>query len=152
MKRKIYTTARERKIDQLIGFAAFPILNTVLSMAVWLLAQAAYGLHATDSVSTLGISLPVWIANGIVLILAFLFRPHIGIGYVAAMAVALCASVAMSILFLGACFTLCAIAVSGLPSTSNWPLLPSIGLTVIACILLLGIGGVALIAWWLSHE
>lgn len=152
MKRKIYTTARERKIDQLIGFVAFPVLNSVLLIAGWLLAQAAYGLHAPDSVARLCISLPPWIANGIVLVLAFLFRPHIGIGYVAAIAVLLCASVAMGILFLGECFTLCAVAVAGLPSSSNWPPLLSIGLTMIAYVLLLGIGAVALIAWWLSQK
>ena len=88
MKRKVYTTRRERMNDQIIGFWTFPLLNVVL----WIISQRI------DSSA-----LP-WLVNGIVLTLAFLSRPDFGMGYIAFIAVAVSVVTASSVLFVAACF------------------------------------------------
>ena len=88
MKRKVYTTRRERMNDQIIGFWTCPLLNVVL----WIISQRIDSL-----------ALP-WLVNGIVLTLAFLFRPGFGMGYIAFIAVAVTVVTASSVLFVAACF------------------------------------------------
>ena len=39
MKPKIYETFAQQKIDQRIGFVAFPIVNIVVWLLVWLLSS-----------------------------------------------------------------------------------------------------------------
>jgi len=108
MKRKVYTTPRERKADQLMGFWAFPIVNVPL----WIIYQMLYSrlpeVTATDAASlgpirTLVSAMP-WLVNGIVLVLAFLFRPQLGVGYVTFVAVALTVVTLLGTMFMVACF------------------------------------------------
>ena len=76
MKRQVYTTARERRTDQIVGFIAFPIVNFTLWYVIDRLLVSAI---APRSIVLL---LP-WIVNGAVLGMAFLFRPQMGVGYIA---------------------------------------------------------------------
>ncbi len=109
MKRKVYVTARERKADRIKGFCAFPIVNVLL----WIIAQMIDSLLPTQAATTdlpsfmpvelLFFALP-WLVNGTVLALAFLFRPEFGVGYIAFVAVAITVAVALSVLFVAACF------------------------------------------------
>jgi hypothetical protein len=111
MKRKIYTTARERRIDQLIGFVARPLINAALAIAAFSL-QALIGTVASrvpyfESVPLYSmiciLQLP-WIVNGVVIIMAFFFRPYVGIGYPAFISVIVCAETVLGILLQYACF------------------------------------------------
>ena len=78
----------KRMDDQIIGFLAFPLVNVPL----WIISQRI------DSSA-----LP-WLVNGIVLALAFLFRPQFGIGYIAFIGAAVTVVTALSVLFVAACF------------------------------------------------
>ena len=98
MKRKDYPTGRERMAYQIVGFLAFPLVNIPLGILLWMTSQR------TDSpLPTLVLALP-WLANGMVLVLAFLLRPDFAIGYMAFIAVAIALVTALSILFVAACF------------------------------------------------
>jgi len=78
----------KRMDDQIIGFLAFPLVNVPL----WIISQRI------DSSA-----LP-WIVNGIVLALAFLFRPQFGVGYIAFIGIAITVVTVLSVLFVAACF------------------------------------------------
>ena len=108
MKRKVYVSQRERKKDQLIGFVAFPLINLALVVVTNQLLAEAVAAHRgrlrDDPILTNILPLP-WIANGIVLAVAFLLRPEFAVGYVAFIAAAAVAVIALSGLFLAACFT-----------------------------------------------
>ncbi len=109
MKRKIYVTARERKADQLKGFLVFPIVNIPL----WIIVQFIFSQMSTQGttkdlssfalVRDLILALP-WLVNGVVLVLALVFRPQFGVGYIAFIAIAITVSTALSVLFVAACF------------------------------------------------
>jgi hypothetical protein len=152
MKRKVYTTSRERRIDQLIGFAAFPLVNAVIFAANWLLAWAADALHApTQEVQTFQvcISLLPWIVNGLVLVLIFLFRPYMGIGYIACMGITLCVPVALCGLFVWACYAMCGVA--SVPNFSALALWLFLGV-VLLTLFLLGVGAIAFMIWGLLRR
>ena len=78
----------KRMDDQIIGFLAFPLVNVPL----WIISQRV------DSSA-----LP-WLVNGIVLALAFLFRPQFGVGYIAFIGIAITVVTVLSVLFVAACF------------------------------------------------
>ncbi len=78
----------KRMDDQIIGFLAFPLVNIPL----WIISQRI------DSSA-----LP-WIVNGIVLALAFLFRPQFGVGYIAFIGIAITVVTVLSVVFVAACF------------------------------------------------
>ena len=78
----------KRMDDQIIGFLAFPLVNVPL----WIISQRI------DSSA-----LP-WLVNGIVLALAFLFRPQFGVGYIAFIGIAITVVTVLSVLFVAACF------------------------------------------------
>ena len=109
MKRKVYATSRERKADQIKGFWSFPIVNVPL----WIISQMIYSQLPTQAATTdvssfaqvraLVTALP-WLVNGIVLGLAFLFRPQFGVGYLTFIAIAITMVTALSVIFVAACF------------------------------------------------
>ena len=74
--------------DQIMGFLAFPLVNVPL----WIISQRMESW-----------ALP-WIVNGIVLALAFLFRPQFGVGYIAFIGIAIMVVTVLSIVFVAACF------------------------------------------------
>ena len=78
----------KRVDDQIIGFWAFPLVNVPL----WIISQRI------DSSA-----LP-WLVNGIVLALAFLFRPQFGVGYIAFIGIAITVVTVLSVVFVAACF------------------------------------------------
>jgi hypothetical protein len=94
MKRKVYTTDRERKTDQIIGFAAFPLVNA----ALWFAMDRLLADHVRGNIW----SLP-WLVNALVLVLAFLFRPQMGIAYVACIGL-LCIPILPGFMCIAACF------------------------------------------------
>lgn len=99
MKRKVYTTRRERMTDQIMGFFAFPLVNVPLGIILWIISQMASSSWLVILVSVLP-----WLVNGIVIVLAFLLRPQFGLGYIAFIAVTLTVVAALSVLFGAACF------------------------------------------------
>ena len=74
--------------DQIMGFLAFPLVNVPL----WIISQRMESW-----------ALP-WIVNGIVLALAFLFRPQFGVGYIAFIGIAIIVLTVLSVVFVAACF------------------------------------------------
>lgn len=105
LKRKVYTSARERKIDQLIGGGVFILVNII----VWLVILLLTGLPRTGPFTpptgeraTLILLLP-WIVNGAVFALALIFRPQLAIGYIALPGLLLFAGIWLGVLFFGAC-------------------------------------------------
>ena len=98
MKRKVYTTPRERLTDQIIGFLAFPLVNVLLWIIVWVIPQMI------DSPLIILVSVLPWLVNGIVIVLAFLLRHQFGVGYMAFIAVALTVVAILSVSFVAACF------------------------------------------------
>ena len=96
--KKVHTTDRERKSDQRLGCIAFPIVNGTIWLC-WLLAGE--GQTQTDvNYWALG---AVWCVNGIIFILAVLFRPALGVGYIASIALILVTVTMLGCLFLASC-------------------------------------------------
>src|SRR5512138_89530 len=105
MKRKVYTTRRERVIDRIIGFLAFPLVNVPLGIILWLIPQTAiFSRTSNPGLLLVLISALPWLVNGIVIVLAFLLRPQLGIGYMAFIAIALALVGVLSVVFVAACF------------------------------------------------
>ena len=113
MKRKVYTTRRERMIDQVLGFLAFPLVNIPLGIILWIIPQTSiFSRISNPELSLVLISALPWLVNGIVIILAFLFRPQLGVGYIAFIAIALTLVAVLSVAFVAACFVTLVIATS----------------------------------------
>jgi hypothetical protein len=81
----VYDSYAEQKIDQRIGFIAFPIVNIVVwIIAGMLLAQtngAGFDQAATVAKLRAASTWLPWVVNGFVLIVAAIFRWHVGVGY-----------------------------------------------------------------------
>jgi WD40 repeat protein len=112
MKREIYTTDQERKEDQLIGGVAFPLVNLILAMIIiqlWEGAEKTYWGSPEYSAIRTRILLIPWFVNGVILTLAFLFRPQMGVGYIASFFVIASAGIVLGGLFV----VTCAVSVPG---------------------------------------
>jgi hypothetical protein len=85
VKPKIYETFAEQKIDQRIGFIAFPIVNIVVGLLVGLLNSGVDRIMIEPTVRypnlRLAITLLPWVVNGLVLLWAAIFRRYIASGY-----------------------------------------------------------------------
>ncbi|MCA9981194.1 MAG: hypothetical protein KDD89_10175 [Anaerolineales bacterium] len=104
MKRKGYQSKREERIDQLWGAAFFILLNLfTLPIIYWLEV-------ATVNPQTNYFTWVPWLINGIFLLFAFLFRPHIAVGYLGFFCLIVAGLVGFGGLFLASCFL--AVAVS----------------------------------------
>ena len=99
MKRKIYATRRERMTYQVIGFLAFPLLNVPLWIILSIISQMASSLWLTILLSAVP-----WLVNGIVIVLALLFHPEFGVGYVVFIGAAVAVATALGVVFVAACF------------------------------------------------
>jgi hypothetical protein len=82
---RVYDSYADQKIDQRIGFIAFPIVNILVWLVAGMLLARTTGasVDQASNVATLRAAanwLP-WIVNGLVLIWAAIFRWHIGVGY-----------------------------------------------------------------------
>lgn len=150
MKYKEYQTVRERKIDQLIGLIAFPVLN-ILLLSIASYIETEYGSQEIDE-----LLLAPWVVNGGFVILAFIFRPQIGVGYLASFCITIAGVITLGVLFLAACFT--AIIVN-IPFMFLLGELPGLIFCLLFPVLFLGglffIGrwGVkAFYSWWSSPE
>jgi hypothetical protein len=129
MKRKIYETVREQKTDQLLGLIAFPLLNILL-----------WGIGYIGSEYEIdGVFLVPWIVNGGFVTIAFIFRPHIGVGYLASFCIIMAGVIVLGVLFLAACFA--AFTVSSILT----PSLEKVGVLVFS---LLFLGGLFFIGRW----
>ena len=97
MKRKYYKYDYERKADRRAGFFAFPIINGAVWFASWLLSTGV------QSGGVWGLLLP-WLANGLILVFAFIFRPEFAVGYITFISAAITAVFVLGFLFVGGCF------------------------------------------------
>lgn len=104
MKRKVYATRRERMRDQIRGFLAFPLLNVSLGVILWTIK------HRINSPLLMLVPALPWIANGIVIVLAFLLRPEFAIGYIAFICAILALVMALSVVVVAACFVIIPLA------------------------------------------
>ena len=107
MKRKVYTTRRERMIDRIIGFLAFPLLNAPLGIILWITLQTTTLSRMSNPMllRVLVSALP-WIVNGLVLVLAFLLRAEFGYGYIAFIFGAVAVATVVGVVFVAACFAI----------------------------------------------
>ncbi len=85
MRPRIYDSYAEQKIDERIGFIAFPIVNIVVWVVARMLLARTSGAGIDQASTVAGLRaastwLP-WVVNGLVLIWAAIFRWHIGVGY-----------------------------------------------------------------------
>jgi EamA domain-containing membrane protein RarD len=99
MKRKVYATRRERMIDQILGFLVFPLVNVSLGITLWIISQMISSLWWFELSSVLP-----WLVNGIIIVLALLWRPEFAMGYIAFFGVAVTVVTLLGVLFLAACF------------------------------------------------
>jgi hypothetical protein len=101
MKPKVYESFAQQKIDQRIGFVAFPIVNIVVWLLVWLLSSWVDSITIEPTVRhpniRLAITLLPWVVNGLLLLWAAIFRRYIASGYLVCMG---------AILVVGAIFAL----------------------------------------------
>jgi hypothetical protein len=85
VKPKVYESFAEQKIDQHIGFVAFPVVNAVVWLLAWLLSTWVDSITLEPSVPhpnlRLAIALLPWVVNGLVLLWAAVFRRYIAGGY-----------------------------------------------------------------------
>ena len=85
MKPKVYETFAEQKIDQRIGFCAFPIVNVVVWLLAWLLSSWVDSITIEPTARhpnlRLAITLLPWVVHGLLLIWAVIFRRYIASGY-----------------------------------------------------------------------
>jgi hypothetical protein len=123
MKRKVYTTRRDRMIDRIIGFVAFPLVNVPLGIIFWIIPPRI------DSPSLMLVAVLPWLVNGIVLVLAFLLRPEFGFGYIAFIGGAVAVATAVSIASVAACFVVIPLA----------PVLGDLTGLVFACLMAAGL-------------
>lgn len=107
MKRKVYETDRRKKSDQRLGCIAFPLVNAVLWLLGMIISESTQKINAETMALILA-----WIVNGLVLVLAFIFRPDIGVGYIVSVALTMCATMVMGVLFLASCVAGLAVALS----------------------------------------
>jgi len=131
MKRKVYASDRERKRDRRIGFLVFLGVNVVpwgglAIMSPWA-PQGSQLLNA--------LLLVPWIVNGVVLAWALIFRPYVGVGYLACLGGIIVGSVALGVVFVGSCLIALATAMV-------------IGPLAVIVFLLLFIGGIFLLGRW----
>ena len=100
MKRKVYATRRERMIDQILGFVALPLVNVPLGIILWLI------MSEVDPQWVTPLLLLPWLVNGIILVLAFLWRPEFAVGYITFIGVAVALAVGLSAVVVAACFVI----------------------------------------------
>jgi hypothetical protein len=85
MKPKTYETFAEQKIDQRIGFVAFPVVNIVVWLLAWLLSGWVDSITIEPTVRhpnlRFAITLLPWVVNGLLLLWAAIFRRYIAAGY-----------------------------------------------------------------------
>jgi hypothetical protein len=85
VKPREYETFAEQKLDQRIGFVAFPIVNAIVWAAVVLLSRWVDSITIEPTVRhpnlRLAIALLPWVVNGLVLLWAAIFRRYIASGY-----------------------------------------------------------------------
>ena len=139
MKHKDYSTTRQRSIDQIMGFFAFPLLNVPLGIILWNISKQQIDSH----LPTLASALP-WVVNLIVLSVAFLLRPQFAIGYIAFIGFAVSVVTALGVLFVAACFV----------STLSVPLIGNLAIGLFVILMAAGLCGLAILAiyvfwnWW----
>ena len=143
MKRKVYTTRRERMTDQIVGFLAFPLVNVPLGFFLWIISQIAYSWL----LSILFSALP-WLVNGILILLALLWRPEIAIGYVTFMGAAVAMIILMSVLFVAACFVTI-ISSTVIRDRVEWVFICSMAAGLL-CII--GLAIYLFTIWWSSYK
>jgi hypothetical protein len=83
LRPRMYDSYAEQKIDQRIGFIAFPIVNIIVWAAIQLLSSQLNSLDTSLGAMRLrtAITWLPWVVNGLVLLWALIFRWHIGTGY-----------------------------------------------------------------------
>jgi len=83
LRPRVYDSYAELKVDQRIGFIAFPIVNIIVWVVIQLLSGQVSSLDTSPSAVRLRatITLLPWVVNGLVLLWALIFRWHIGTGY-----------------------------------------------------------------------
>jgi len=84
--RKVYVSEREFRRDRRLGVIAFVLVNLFAWLAFTWLSTPGNLLPALDPRWPrwyVWVELIPWLANGLVLLLAFVFRPQIAIGFLA---------------------------------------------------------------------
>jgi hypothetical protein len=138
MKRKVYTTGRERIIDRIIGFLAFPLLNAPLGIILWIIPQTNILSPTSNATLLLLLAALPWIVNGLVLVLAFLLRPEFGYGYIAFIFDAVAVATVVGIAFVAACFVIIPF-VPVLGDQTGWALVLLLGFLLVFGLLAFGV-------------
>ena len=104
MNRKKYQSKKEERIDQLLGLGIFFMLLLFTAFVIYMTSK----VPAYDNLRDTRI-LP-WLINGVFLILAFIFRPQMAVGYLAGF----CLIVGGLIILAGAFLASCVVAIYAL--------------------------------------
>jgi len=88
LRPRVYDSYAEQKMDQRIGFIAFPIVNIIVWAIIQLLSGQVSSLDTSPSAMRLRLTITLlpWVVNGLVLLWALIFRWHIGMGYLTSFA------------------------------------------------------------------
>lgn len=88
MRPRVYDSYADQKRDQRVGFIAFPIVNILIWVVTNMLSQqiSRFDLSANAYSLRLAINYLPWVVNGVVLLWAFIFRQHVGVGYLVSFA------------------------------------------------------------------
>jgi hypothetical protein len=144
MKRKVYATRRERKIDQIIGFLAFPVVNVPLGIIIWTITH----IQRIDPLLQLLVSAVPWLVNGIILVLGALLRPELAVGYTSFIGAMVAVAIALSVVVVAACFVIIPLA----------PLIGDLANWIFIALIVAGLFGLVLLAielfisWWSSSK
>jgi hypothetical protein len=86
--RKTYVSERELRRDRWLVVLAFVVLNILVLLVLQWLGGPAWPYVSPRNSARLGLwfELLPWLANGLPLLLAFIFRPQIAFGYIACFA------------------------------------------------------------------
>ena len=141
MKRKVYATRRERMIDQILGFVAFPLVNVPLGIILWLIGSEVDPRWLTP------LSLLPWLVNGLVLVPAFLWRPEFAIGYITFIGVVVALALGLSAVVVAACFVIIPLYLV-IGEQVNWVFVILIGIGLFGIIMV----AISLIKSWLSSS
>ena len=102
LKRKVYTSRKERISDLILGVVAFPVTNGLALLFLMMVADWLSDNEASRQLIMSG----VWVVNIAFFILSLILRPYIGIGYATGFVIVSMLPIIAGIFVVGGCFVI----------------------------------------------
>jgi hypothetical protein len=146
LKRKVYTSKSGRIFDLVLGIVAFPVINGLIYLLLMLINRDLKNDLAKEYI----LMLP-WIINGLLLVVALIFRPYMGLGYIVSFFGLMMLPIIAGIFLVAGCFVIIIVLiVVGIMEelSKNYPLLSSSPSLLVSILLFtLCLGGLTLSGW-----